>query len=370
MAIDFENSKPLYLQIIDDIKSEINSGVLKVGDQVGSQNELAQKYKVSLITVKKALSELIKEGILFSRVGKGTYIARRHAQTKSISAKTFGLVLQDLKSPFFSLIAQEAEAHAFDEGYNILLTNVSGKVEKEEGQIRHFRDIGVSGLLIASMSHKYFANQTIRQLHNEGFPYVMVSYNHDPDIYFVGTDHEYGGYIATDHLIKQGYENIGFINGEIGNVVGQLRYEGFRRCMQDNGLKTRDEYIMHLPLGGEWNDFKSGYQLGKEFVTKLKRPEAMFIYNDLSALGFLRALLEHGVQVPEEVALVGFDDIDRASYARVPLTTVRQPIKDIASIAIDVLIKRKTGEDVPVRTILKPELVVRQSSVGSIVLNE
>jgi DNA-binding LacI/PurR family transcriptional regulator len=364
LGIDFEKATPLYIQIIDDIKAKIKSGILNVGDQIGSQNELAQQYNVSLITVKKALSELIKEGVLYSRVGKGTYVARKHIEDRRGMSRTIGLVLQDLKSPFFSRIAQEAEETAFERGYSILFTNSSGHVGKEESQIIHFQEMGVSGLIIASMTHVYYANETIRKLHNDGFPYVMVSYIHDPDIYFVGTDHEYGGYLATRHLLEEGYESIGYVNGETGNLVGDLRYKGYVRALEEAQCDLNSEYLFRLPRGGEWYDFTSGYEIGKRFTEMKSRPDAVFLYNDLTALGFQRAVLEVGMKIPDDVAIVGFDDIDRASYARVPLTTIQQPMKEIARISMDVIMKRKNNESVSVKTILKPELVVRSSSAN------
>lgn len=362
MSIDFHNSRPLYLQIVDDIRCQIESGNLRVDDQVGSQNDLAQKYNVSLITVKKALSELIKEGLLYSRVGKGTYVARQTTEGHNASSKTIGLVLQDLKSPFFSLIAQEAENAAFNRGYSMLFTHSSGQLTKEESQIEHFREMGVSGLIIASMTHVHYANETIRKLHNEGFPYVMVSYIHDPDIFFVGTDHEYGGYIATKHLIEEGYERIGCVTGEQGNIVGELRYKGFARALEEAGRELNDNYVFNLPRGGEWYDFTSGYEVGKIICELGDRPDAVFVYNDLTALGLQRAILESGLRIPGDIALVGFDDIDRALYARAPLTTVKQPTDEIGARAVDLILKRHNNQYAPVKTVLPPELVIRSSS--------
>lgn len=364
MGIDFHNSKPLYLQIVDDIRYQIESGNLRVDDQVGSQNELAQKYNVSLITVKKALSELIKEGLLYSRVGKGTYVARQSTEGHKASSKTIGIVLQDLKSPFFSLITQEAENIAFTKGYSILFTHSSGQLAKEESQIAHFREMGVSGLIIASMTHEYRANATIRKLHNEGFPYVMVSYIHDPDIFFVGTDHEYGGYVATKHLIEEGFQKIGCIHGEQGNLVGYLRYKGYMRALKEAGREVNENFVYRLPRGGEWYDFTSGYEIGKELAEMKNQPDAVFLYNDLAGLGFQRAVLEQGMRIPEDIAIVGFDNIDRAAYARVPLTTVKQPTDKIGELAVDIILKINNNQYAPVKTILNPELVVRASTMG------
>jgi LacI family transcriptional regulator len=365
VGINFENDRPLYLQIVDDIKYQIKVGILKAGDKVESHRELAERYKVSIITIRKGLAELIRDGYLFSRVGKGTYVAGKRRNTTASSSHTIGFVLQDINSPFFSLIGREAENAAFREDWNVLYTKTSDHLEKEESQIDLFRSMQVDGLIIASMTHIFHANNTIRNLHNEGFPYVMVSYIHDPDIYFVGADHEYGGYIATRHLIEEGYKRIGYINGELGNIVGDLRCAGFLQAMKEHDRAVRDGDVFTLPRGGEWFNFNSGYEVGNHFYQLDDRPDAVFVYNDLVALGFQRAVLEHGLSIPEDVAIVGFDDIANASHARVPLTTVRQPVEEIGRIAVETIMGRKNNEKVPVKTVLKPDLIVRASSVES-----
>jgi DNA-binding LacI/PurR family transcriptional regulator len=365
MGIDFSRPMPLYLQIAEDIRNRIVAGQLKVGAQLDSHQKISTTYGDSLITVKKALSHLVQEGLLISRIGKGTYVAARQPRPVKVDACCIGLVLRDLQSPFFSLIVHAAEEAAYERGYNILLSNSSDKAEKEEAQIRNFRKIGVSGLIVASMYRVYRATPTIESLAREGFPFVMVSYMQDETIPFVGTDHELGGYIATRHLLGLGYRSIGYINAEEGNLVGELRKAGYLRALHEG--QGEPEFLFRMqhrgPRGprGQWNDFQSGYDIGKSFCSRARRPDAVFVYNDLSALGFEKAVLEAGLRVPEEIAIVGFDDIERGEYADVPLTTIRQPTEEIGRRAVDVLLRMIEGLAAPVRTILSPSLVVRSS---------
>ena len=173
MSLDLQNPKPFYLQIIDEKKKKISSGDLKLGEKLGSQQELSREYDVSLITIKKAIAELINQGVLFTRVGKGTYVANRPSTIDLSRHKTIGLVLSDLKNPFFSLIINSIEAKASEFGYNILLSNSSDHPEKEDTVIRHFLSIGVDGLIIASLTHLYRASPTIRELKNDDFPLFL-----------------------------------------------------------------------------------------------------------------------------------------------------------------------------------------------------
>jgi DNA-binding LacI/PurR family transcriptional regulator len=364
MPIDLHDSTPLYLQIIDDIKSKIASKKLRVGDQLGSHAELASSYGVSLITVKKALATMIHEGIIYSRVGKGTYVAEPSLDTDRRAHQTIGLVLRDIRSPFFSRVMHSVEESAYELGYHVLLSNSSGKAEKEEAQIARFRKFGVKGMIIASMTHKYHATPTIRRLLHERFPFVMVSYIADEDVPFVGSDHELGGYLATDYLIKRGYQKIGYIDGEKGNLVGDLRRRGYERALRAHGRRIDKGLIFHLLRGGEWHDYQSGYEIGKRFGKLRVKADAVFVYNDLSALGFEDAMLDQGLKIPEDVALVGFDDIERGQHAAVPLTTMRQPTDVIGREAMELLVKQMGGKEASIRRILKPELVIRESTGG------
>ena len=359
--LDIRDPRPLYQQVEDDLREKIAQGEIKVGEQLESQQVLARRYGVSLITIKRALNDLISEGILFSRAGKGTFVARRTPGVDYTRHPTIGLVLRDLNSPFFSLILQKVEELASENKYNLLLSSSANRLEKEEDLVEHFLEIGVNGLIIASMSHVYHATPVIRKLHESGYPYVMVSYIEDEEIYWVGTDNVKGGYLAGEHLAKLGYRKVGYINGEEGNLPGERRKEGLLRALRDYGIEFNPKFEFRLRLRGEWNDYRSGYEIGEHFVTLTDRPEAMFVYNDLSALGFQRAVLDRGLRVPDDVAIVGFDDIKRGQVAPVPLTTIRQPTDEIGAVAFEKLVKLMQNEPVESRTTLEPRLVVRES---------
>ncbi len=367
MPLDLRNPNPLYQQIVSDIRSRIAAGSYKENDCIGSHQELAKRYDVSLITVKRALNELINEGLLYSRVGKGTFVAGRSPFVIHSKHKTIGIVLNDLKSPFFSLIVHSFEERAYQLGYNILLSTSSDRLEKEEIQIRRFRDLGVDGLLIASLARRYRATPSIRKLQQENFPYVMVSYVEDEDVNYVGADHERGAFMATEHLIKLGYDTIGYINGEAGNLLGDLRKRGYLRALQHYNLEANDDFVFLLRAGGGEEDFRSGYEIGKSVIERNKRPRAMFVYNDLAALGFQQALLENGLRVPEDIAIVGFDNIKRGPIAVVPLTTIAQPTDQIGALAFDKLSMMIQGQSVASRSILAPKLIVRRSCGGQAV---
>ncbi len=364
-GIDYRDPAPLYEQIEKDIKKQIDDGLLLPGSLVGSQHELSKKYDVSPITIKKALSDLVNEGVLYTRIGKGTYVSEKQKRKLDLSKhKTIGLVLQDINHPFFSMIVQSVEARAYELGYNLLLSGSANKIEKEESQILHFRELGVDGLVIASLSLQYKATDYIQKIHDENFPYIMVSYLHDPDYWYIGTDQEAGGFMATEHLIKLGYKSIGYLHVEKENLLSEVRKNGYYRALTEYDIPFDSKLIYYLNKDKydiKSDRFQVGYQFGKEFKNLDKKPDALFVYSDLVALGIEQAAVEEGIQIPDDVALVGFDDIRIARYTSVPLTTVHQPAEAIGRTAVDIIQKRIDGSDIGNRTILKPRLVVRDS---------
>lgn len=365
LSIDPGAATPLYQQVALDIRTRIMSGEIPVGTQLQPHRELAVSYGVSVITINKALSGLVSEGVLHSRVGRGTFVAVRPAPPASTEGayarQTLGFVLRDLSSPFFSLVAHAAQQRADELGYGLLFSSSSNRLDREEEQIQRFRDLGVDGLIIASMSRTYRISEPIRALHDMGFPYVMVSYTEGTDVPFVGMDLDRAGHLATQHLIDSGRRKIGYIGDKFGSIMGELRGKGHRRALEQSGLPVDPAFLFDYPYAGEWNDYRSGYAVGERVAGMAEKPDGMFVFNDLGALGFQDALLDRGIRVPDDVAIVGLDDIESAARARVPLTTVRQPVDRIGALAVDTLLARLRHERTVTRKILAPELVVRQS---------
>ncbi len=364
-GVNFDDPAHLYVQIVEDIRARIESGELKPGDRIETQAELARKYKVSLITVKNALGLLVNERLLFSRAGKGTFVLEAPSKRFDVSEhRSIGLVLRDLNHPYFSMIVNSVEECAYEKNFNILLTSSSGKPEKEESQIRKFRAMGVDGLIIASLSLDYRATEYIQQLHAENFPYVMVSYIHDPEFWYVGSDQELGGYMATDHLIRTGYRTIGYMHLGNKNLLSDVRKNGYWRALMEAGIPY-DGRLVFTP-DADWPNlgidrYQLGYEFGTRFKDVAKKPEALFCYNDMCALGFIQGAVETGIRVPEDIAVVGFDDTMVARFASVPLTTIHQPVEKIGRSAVEIIQKRIDRVDTGVRTVFKPTLVIRDS---------
>lgn len=362
MRIDHAEATPLYQQVAADIRRRIISGEMPIGTQLPPHRELATRYGVSGITINKALAGLVSEGVLYSRVGRGTFVALRPPPRRASPDRTIGFVLRDLSSPFFSLVAHAAQQRADELGCGLLFSSSSNRLDREEEQIQRFRDLHISGLIIVSMSRTYRISVAIQRLQDEGVPYVMVSYTHGEEVPFIGLDLDRAGYVATEHLIRAGRRRIAYVGDRFGSILYEVRGGGYRRALAEHGLPSSRELEYEYPFEGEWNDYRSGYAVGEQIAAADERPDAMFVFNDLGALGVMDALLERGVRVPDDIAIVGLDDIELAARARVPLTTVRQPTDRIGAAAVDFVLARLAGERPPLRRLFEPHLVVRESS--------
>lgn len=361
MSIDLKKPSPLYQQIVDDIKTQIRSGALHQDESVGSHKDLSENYGVSLITVKKALNELINLKYLYSRVGKGTYVSSSIEEIDFSTDITIGLVLRDLNSPFFARIVESVEKYASEIGCNLLISTSSNSREKENQQIEKYLKLGVSGLILTSITNDTHASKLVRDLHEDNFPYVVVAYSEDKNINYIGVNHEQGAFIATEHLIKLGYKRIGYINSEEGYKLGEVRKKGFLRALEQYEYTFNEDFHYRLVQRGGWRDYESGYDIAQYFINQTNRPDAVFAYNDLAALGFEKGVMENGLLVPDDVAIVGFDNIKRGVVAPVPLTTIHQPVNEVGRLAIKMILKKIRGEVVKNQIILNPELVIRES---------
>jgi DNA-binding LacI/PurR family transcriptional regulator len=379
VRIDPGSATPLYQQVAADLRRRIVAGALPVGARVPPHRELARLYDVSLITINKALAGLVSEGVLHSRVGRGTFVAVRPAPAAGSlgggtalpalpaiadarrGAPMLGFVLRDLSSPFFSLVAHAALQRADSAGYGLLFSSSLNRLDREEEQIRRFLDLGVQGLLIVSMSRTYRLSEPMQALHDAGIPYVMVSFIEGEDVPMVGVDLEDAGYLAGQHLVGVGRHRLGYLGDRFGSTMFELRSRGYRRAAHEGGIGIDDRFVFEYPYEGEWNDYRSGFEVGAHIAALSEWPDAMYVHNDLGALGLLDGLLAHGVRVPEDIAVVGLDDIELAARAQVPLTTVRQPTERIGALAVDAVLARLRGEQAPTRQLLAPELIVRGS---------
>lgn len=274
---------------------------------------------------------------------------------------TLGVLVPSLELPFFASVAYNIERSASDFGYNIILCNS----EWDRGEERfHLQDLlarRVDGLICISAE---MTADEIAPVVQSGTPVVMFE-RPMPGINLdgVGIDNERGAYLAVEHLISMGHRRIGFITGMGFSTVSTTRLRGCERALADNELALDPSLI----VAGDYTA-ESGCRAIERLLKLPERPTAVFAFNDLMALGAMQVAEEKGVRIPDDLAVVGFDGIAFSQYANPSLTTVRQPLKEMGRIAVEMLLDRIRGDGPgdAQYTRLEPELVVRESSRTSL----
>ena len=269
---------------------------------------------------------------------------------------TIGMILPDAMNPYFAEIARSIEDTSFSEDYSVIICNSDGNLAKELNYINVLMEKRVDGIIFvaAGMSAEH-----IRMLQDKRMPVVVVDRD-SPGVMVdsVQINNAAGGWLATSHLIELGHTHIACIAGPSDVTPSGERVDGYRRALHEAGLPILAENIVR-------GDFHaaSGYQITKELLARDKRPTAIFACNDLMAIGALRAAKAMGFRVPEDISVVGFDDIYLAAYSNPPLTTVRQPKYEMGQLATKLLLERIQDPDLPPRTpLLDTELMIRAST--------
>lgn len=287
-------------------------------------------------------------------------------QLRAGRSRSIGLIVLDSANPFFAEVARGAEERAASAGMAVLLGNSDQTPEREKAYLDLFREQRVSGVLLTptdlDLAH-------VRRLRDAGIPVVLVDAEVPgtpgtpgafEGIASVAVDDVEGGRIAASHLLACGRRRIAFVGGppSIRQVADRL--EGVRRALgevPDATLEVIEVGALTVLRGRE-----AGEQIARRSVSQ--RPDAMFCANDLLAVGVLQgAAILGGIGVPDELALIGYDDIDFAQSTVVPLSSVRQPAREIGATAVDLLLEMLTGPRSVARSVrFRPELVARAST--------
>ena len=269
---------------------------------------------------------------------------------------TLGLILPDSSNPFFAELAQNIEIAAFDLGYNVILCNAQGLPSKERLYLDVLQKKQVDGLILLSTGEDA---ESLSESLRRDVPIVMLDRDLPAaDADMVLADNRLGGVLATTHLLQLGHQRIGCISGPSHFTPSARRVSGYRDGLSEMGIAFDETLVVR----GDFHP-ESGRAGALALLSRPDRPTAIFACNDLMAIGAVRAACELGLSVPSDLSVVGFDDIQLASYITPSLTTVVQPKAEMACTAVQLLIERMADRSLPARRqVLSLALVVRESS--------
>ncbi len=286
----------------------------------------------------------------------------RHGSASSLRAghsRAIGLSVIDIGNPFFTDVAAGVEDVASELGYAVILGNSAGDRVKEERNLLVLAEQRVRGVLITPSGED---PARLDQIRDRGINVVLVDHPaHRPDQCSVAVNDVTGGSLAVAHLLDRGARRIAYVSGPLSIRQCQDRLEGARRAVRNAGLDPAATLTeLALPV----MNAKSGQQAAEKLLSPGPLPDAVFCANDLLALGLLRGLLQAGVRVPDDVALIGYDDIDFAAASTVSLSSIHQPTYRLGRIATELLLDECDNPEghAHQQIMFQPELVVREST--------
>jgi DNA-binding LacI/PurR family transcriptional regulator len=368
-------------RIYDDLCSDILSGVYKPGQNLPTEKDLAKHFKASRPTIAKAMRELQHRGLIIRRQGHGTFVQ----QTPVTQKNSLGLLVhwqiwpQSHQSKhmttIFGLMIPEMLRVASQFNNSLLLNDIPedivDPIERARSICHKLVDANVSGVFFTPLELAEEADSTneeiVGTLDNSGIPVVLLDRDitdsyHRSKYDIVGINNEQSSLVLTHHLIDLGCRKIDFITSPSHTTAIDDRIRGYHDALEENGILF-DSKRVHL-IDSKYLSHSDSKGSGQELLRRVneKKTEAFVCVNDDTAGDLINFLIQKGLRVPEDVRVVGFDDLPTNQYLPVPLTTIRQPIKALAMESIRTMQNRIENPDMPSRDILvKTELIVRES---------
>ncbi len=331
---------------------------------MATMKEVAQRAGVSVTSVSHVLNgtRFVSEDArqrIESAIRELAYVPSAVARSlKHNVTHTVGMMIPNSSNPYFAEVLRCIEDRCFGEGYNVILCNSDDDPHKQGIYLRVLAERRIDGLIVVSSGEDAALPELLAEL---SIPLVLVDREVDQvNCDLVEVAHMQGGYLATRHLLSQGHRQIACIGGREDLAPSRERIAGWRLAMGEGGTPPSD----HLLLRGDFTS-RGGYEAMHALLRQPKRPSAVFVCNDLMAIGAMCAAYEAGLRVPDDLSVIGFDDIELASFASPPLTTVAQPKQSIGALAVDMLLERIRGKrSEPRRVVLQPELRIRASTAS------
>ncbi len=283
---------------------------------------------------------------------------------KKNDSRDIGVIVPNISNPFYPQLVLGVEQEARKLGYDILLCNSFRDPDTERKYLESLYQKQVRGIILSSINQEL---RFLRKLYENGIRIVVLDQeNTGLRCSRVGFDYIKGGMMAIDYLAKKGHSDIAFVTSPLTKKSRMLTFEGFKLGLYSNGIPYREDYVLVSETEEEYEnstyEFENGKRLAGKLLSCKNIPTAVFAVNDMTAFGVIHGLLNSGVKVPEDVSVVGFDNIEISSMINPPLTTVAQPSFETGRMACRLLVDSMEDSDYKdVSVTLEPALVVRSS---------
>ncbi len=326
-----------------------------------SIKDIARAARVSHSTVSRALhsSPLVNRETaepirrIVCELGYRPSAVARSLVTRK--TKTIGVVVTTIADPFIAEVVSGIEEVANDHGYSVFLANCNADPEREVKVVHSFHERRVDGILVTASRVGALYMPLLSEMK---VPIVLINNQHPGEfVHSVMIDNVTASREATQHLIRLGHRRIAYIGDQFGFQSDSERFSGYRQALEAADLPFLPELVAH----GDGKP-EGGMRAMEKLLALAEPPTAVFCYNDLSALGALRVIQWHGLNVPLDISIVGFDDLFIASYTNPPLTTIRQPKQQMGRMAMEILLKLFSGLNSTTNMKVSGELIIRGST--------
>ncbi len=349
-----EEQVPKHIQLREILRGKIVNEH-KHGERLDSEPQLMKKYNISNTTVQKAISTLVQEGLITRIQGKGTFVNRLSTLNRCnivIPKDAF-----HEHSYYFDVI-RGIEIVTSEAKIDVAIQTYSAEISgfSLEKFVKRLMSNPSSGMVIIPPPD---CNEIVSLL-KYNRPFVVIgNYPQYPEIYTIGIDTYNGAFQMAEYLIKKGHKKIALVGGLYGKSNSETDFlRGYKEAFTSHNIPVRGDWIME----SKWLE-EEGYRLTKILLQSKERPTAIFAGDDTIAVGVIKALTEASIKIPDEIVVVGFNDLDLATIVSPNLTTMRVPRLDIGKAACGMLLKLAHNQEIPQKQIsFKTELVIRDSA--------
>lgn len=332
-----------------------------MGENMATMKDIARLAKVSLSTVShvvngsRFVSPEITERVqnVISELNYQPSLVARSLKVKETN--TIGMIVTASNNPFFAEVVRHVERYCERHNYHLILVNSDNQSCNLSRHLDRLLRKQVDGLLLMCAEPQDFSPEIFAKL---TLPMVVIDWWQQPlNADIIHENSELGGYLATKALLDAGYQEIAIITGELSKPLAFNRLQGYKRAICERNLPIRPEWIIESHF-----HYDGGIEATQKLLALPHRPQAIFAMSDSIAVGVYQAIWQAGLAIPDDIAVIGYDNIELAQYLAPPLSTIHQPKARLSKNAVERLIARIQKPELPMKNMkLSPELVIRES---------